>query len=103
MNDILSQIMTVNMWKQIEEWTQLSINEIVFDSSIDDWNIVNPVFGERIFDKKNLLFVVEIEKENQQIFFGGFLSSQIDQFNEYIVDKKAFVYSIRNDEETNEK
>ena len=101
--DVLLQLMEKDMWKQLEEWTESSINEIVFDSAIDDWNIVNPVFGERIFDKKKLVFVVEIEKDKQQIFFGGYLSAQIDQFNEHIADDKAFVFSLRNDENEQKK
>ena len=52
--------------KQLEEWTnKKKCSEIIFDSDIYDWSKNTSVFGEKVINKSNLLFVVEYTNNNK--------------------------------------
>ncbi|BFU18625.1 trichohyalin, putative [Entamoeba histolytica] len=76
--------------KQIEEWTERRINNILFDSDIDDWNKNTSVFEERIMNKEHIIIIIEDEDGNK---FGGYVNSKIDKYGD-IYDSKSFVFSL---------
>ncbi|BFU25531.1 trichohyalin, putative [Entamoeba histolytica] len=77
--------------KQIEEWTEKRINNILFDSDIDDWNRNTSVFEERIINKEHIIIIIEDEDGNK---FGGYVNSKIDKCSHYIDDSQSFVFSL---------
>ncbi|BFU18168.1 trichohyalin, putative [Entamoeba histolytica] len=78
--------------KQIEEWTEKRINNILFDSVIDNWNKKTSVFRERIWNKEHIIIIIEDEDGNK---FGGYVNSKIDRvYGNYINDSKSFVFSL---------
>ena len=60
--------------KQIEEWTQLKFEKIVFDSTKDDWNHKTSKFDEILKAKEKLCFIV---KTTDGIIIGGFLRNTL--------------------------
>ncbi|BFU26348.1 trichohyalin, putative [Entamoeba histolytica] len=81
--------------KQIEEWTEKRINNILFDSDKDDWNINTSVFEERIMNKEHIIIIIEDEDGNK---FGGYINSKIDRVGGWINDSKSFVFSLESNE-----
>ncbi|BFU25442.1 trichohyalin, putative [Entamoeba histolytica] len=77
--------------KQIEEWTERRINNILFDSDIDDWNRNTSVFDQRIMNKEHIIIIIKDEEGNK---FGGYVNSKIDKVDGYIYDSKSFVFSL---------
>ncbi|BFU24067.1 trichohyalin, putative [Entamoeba histolytica] len=77
--------------KQLEEWTEKRINNILFDSDKDDWNKNTSVFEERIMNKEHIIIIIEDKKGNK---FGGYINSKIDKVNGDINDSKSFVFSL---------
>ena len=78
--------------KQLEQWTNKKCSEVLFDSDKDDWSQNTSVFGDKIYGKSNLMFIVEDTNNNK---FGGYLTSTIDKYDDYIIDKNAFVFSLK--------
>ncbi|BFU19916.1 trichohyalin, putative [Entamoeba histolytica] len=77
--------------KQLEEWTNRKIGNVLFDSDKDDWNVDTSVFGERIMHKEHIIIMIEDEDGNK---FGGYVNSKIDEDGDYINDSKSFVFSL---------
>ncbi|BFU26707.1 trichohyalin, putative [Entamoeba histolytica] len=78
--------------KEIEEWTEKRINNILFDSDKDDWKINTSVFKQRVKNKENIIIIIEDEDGNK---FGGYVNSKIDKVgNGYIYDSQSFVFSL---------
>ncbi|BFU24451.1 trichohyalin, putative [Entamoeba histolytica] len=73
---------------QIEEWTEKRINNILFDSDKDNWNIDTSVFDQRIINKEHIIIIIEDEDGNK---FGGYVNSKVDYF---ISDSQSFVFSL---------
>ena len=59
----------------LEEWTSLKFGEKIFDSYKDDWDIQTSVLVEKIYEKENLLFLIEDESGE---VFGYFRDRKID-------------------------
>ncbi|BFU21714.1 trichohyalin, putative [Entamoeba histolytica] len=77
---------------QIEELTEKRINNILFDSDKDDWNVNTSVFIQRIMNKEHIIIIIEDEDGNK---FGGYVNSKIDKVESYIKDSKSFVFSLK--------
>ncbi|BFU23962.1 trichohyalin, putative [Entamoeba histolytica] len=77
--------------KQIEEWTEKRINNILFDSDKDDWKENTSVFDQRIKNKEHIIIIIEDEDGNK---FGGYVNSKIDRVGGWINDSKSFVFSL---------
>ncbi|BFU25503.1 trichohyalin, putative [Entamoeba histolytica] len=83
---------TKEIIKQIEEWTERRINNILFDSDIDNWNKNTSVFDQRIWNKKHIIIIIEDSEGNK---FGGYVNSKVDKVDgDYIYDSKSFVFSL---------
>ncbi|BFU21524.1 predicted protein [Entamoeba histolytica] len=76
---------------QIEEWTERRINNILFDSDKDDWNVNTSVFNQRIMNKEHIIIIIEDEEGNK---FGGYVNSKIDKVESYINDSQSFLFSL---------
>ncbi|BFU26553.1 trichohyalin, putative [Entamoeba histolytica] len=77
--------------KQLEEWTNRKVFNILFDSDKDDWNINTSVFKQRIMNKEHLIIIIEDEEGNK---FGGYVNSRINRVESCIYDSKSFVFSL---------
>ena len=60
--------------KQLEEWTGLKCNEIVFDSYINNWSIRKSVFDKYIQGRKQLVFLIN---DNNGEIFGYYLNTEV--------------------------
>ena len=92
--EYLNELVKENHQKQLEEWTSLKCNEIVFDSEIDNWKEYTSVFNERIIGKKQLVFLIEdIDGE----IFGYYLNNQIvEKYNYWQkTDYKSFLFNLQ--------
>ncbi|BFU19555.1 trichohyalin, putative [Entamoeba histolytica] len=83
--------MNVMLIKQIEEWTEKRISNILFDSDKDDWSIDTSVFDQRIMNKKHIIIIIEDEEGNK---FGGYVNSKINKVGHYINDSQSFLFSL---------
>ncbi|BFU26540.1 predicted protein [Entamoeba histolytica] len=88
---IMKGMSTKEIIKQIEEWTEKRINNILFDSDIDNWKENTSVFDQRIMNKENLIIIIEDEEGNK---FGGYVNSKIDKIDEWLYDSHSFVFSL---------
>ncbi|BFU21979.1 trichohyalin, putative [Entamoeba histolytica] len=86
-----SEITSKHQIKQLEEWTEKRISNILFDSDKDDWNYDTSVFGERVMNKEHIIIIIEDEEGNK---FGGYINSKIDEVGYYIYDSQSFVFSL---------
>ncbi|BFU22227.1 trichohyalin, putative [Entamoeba histolytica] len=77
--------------KQLEEWTERRINNILFDSDKDDWNKYTSVFDQRIMNKEHIIIIIEDSEGNK---FGGYVNSKIDKVGGFINDSQSFVFSL---------
>ena len=91
----LQSIITEPEIQQIERWTEMRFNRILFDSQIDEWN-TSVVFQEKIFNQDKIVIIIEDTEGN---IFGSFISERINRkgitWKNGIKDPKAFVFSIR--------
>ena len=86
--------------QQIEQWTQMKIGTIVFDSAIDSYSQGSSVFDSKIIGRKNICLLIESVVEKKNITVGMCLFNSISQHftgqKTAIQDEKAFVFSFRN-------
>ena len=73
--EYLNEVVKENHRKQIEEWTRMKYNGIIFNSDVDNWSIYTSVFNKRISQKKQLIFLIEDTDGN---IFGYYLNTQFD-------------------------
>ncbi|GAB1219596.1 hypothetical protein ENUP19_0039G0011 [Entamoeba nuttalli] len=83
---------TFKIIKQLEEWIEKRINDILFDSDIDGWNITTSVFDQRLMNKENLIILIKDTEDN---LFGGYVHSKIDKIDEWINDPNSFLFSLK--------
>ena len=86
--------LTKNPKKQLEEWTSLKCNDILFDSNVDNWSEGTSVFNQRIIGKKQLTFL--IEDEDGEIF-GYYLNTKVVKDDEdwQVTDSKSFLFNLQ--------
>ncbi|BFU26111.1 trichohyalin, putative [Entamoeba histolytica] len=77
--------------KQIEEWTNRKVGNILFDSDVDDWKEDILIFDKRIINKEHIIILIEDEDGNK---FGGYVNEKIDKVDDWIYDSNAFVFSL---------
>ncbi|BFU21952.1 predicted protein [Entamoeba histolytica] len=86
---------TMEEMRQIEEWTNRKIGNIICESDVDNWNKDTSVFDQRIKNKEHIIFIIEDEDGNK---FGGYVNEKIDKvgafINGFIKDSKSFVFSL---------
>ena len=100
-NELFDRIIEVNLNESflgkskeivnlIENSTLKRIENVLFDTKGDDWDIGTCRIGEKMIWKSNL-FILIISKEGN---CGCFVSSQVDQLGKYISDPKCTIYSF---------
>ncbi|BFU18597.1 trichohyalin, putative [Entamoeba histolytica] len=77
--------------KQLEEWTERRISNILFDSDKDDWKVDTSVFIQRIMNKEHLIIIIKDSNGNK---FGGYVHSKIDKTGQWIYDSNSFLFSL---------
>ena len=77
--------------RRINEMTDRQINEIIFDSEIHDWNVNDSDFSEELRGKKDIIILIEDERQN---LFGGYIGNEI-RVNENVKDDSSYVFSLR--------
>ena len=83
---------------KIEEWSNKKFGEVIFHSDVDDWNQNTSIFDKLIFNKNQLLFIIQTE---DGIKFGGYINSLIDKYRDQtddstiISDPNAFLFTFR--------
>ena len=78
--------------EQILKWTDMQLDQVVFDSLHDEWKAGTSGLNEKMLKKDNLLFLIEDMVGNT---FGGFVKSKIEKEGSWISDKNAFLFSLR--------
>ena len=79
----------------LETLCEMKVDEIIFDSQIDDWNLNTSVFGETIFERSK--FVIMIYDTNGNVF-GAYINTKIYKMNGFISDPNAFLFSLKSNE-----
>ena len=78
--------------QQLHIWTGKQSGDIIFDSTIDDWNVNTSLFDTQIMNKSNVCIILEDENGN---IFGGYINERIGKYESYINDGNAFVFSLQ--------
>ena len=82
--------------KQLEEWTGLKCNEIIFDTNIDKWDTRDRIIFNKTILKDQLIFM--IEDEDGEIF-GYYLNTEILNNRCFgasnIADDKSFHFNLQ--------
>ena len=86
--EYINEIISIQRKKQIEELIGMKCIDIVFNSDIDDWNQETSLFNNRIFEKQQLVFLIEDEEEN---IFGYYLHSKV--LVDYDYDQSCYKYT----------
>ena len=88
--------------KQLETLTEMTYEELVFDTDICDWDKNTTKIDKHLLGREKLVFL--IESTNNKLF-GGFINEKIDVFCEEgmikgkpIVDENSFIFSLKSDE-----
>ena len=79
---------------QIEEWTNKSFGNIIFDTRRDGYKDNNDHFNKRIIGKKHLLFLIE-SKEKEK--FGYYLDTEVENIlgRRIATSKESFHFNIQ--------
>ena len=86
--------------KQIEMITQMTFEEILFDSKIHDWSVNNSKFDDVVMNHSLLAILIEDTKGN---VFGGFIENKVDSYFAFyqnkwlgyrISDKHSMIFSL---------
>ena len=89
-------MLEMNEIKQIEKWTNKKLGEIIFDSDKDEWSENTSTFDTKLMNKSNVLILIEENKNG--IKFGQFIYKKIDKLNDYVQDKRSFLYTFKDND-----
>ena len=80
--------------EQLEEWTGLKIDELLFDSTTDNWSPKTSILNEKIIGKRQLVFLIEDEDGEK---FGSYLNTKIvEKYYQYQeTDNKSFHFNLQ--------
>ena len=79
------------MKRMIQQWTEMTFDKIIFDTTCCNWSIDESTFDKHIIGKEHLIFIIEDENEN---IFGGYIHESITKYKQ-IFDSKSFLFSIK--------
>ena len=80
-----------SLQNQLTEWTGKTVKGILFDSAFDSFEVDNSSFDKNVFNKSNLVFVVQTE---EGYMYGCYIHTKIDIINDFLNDSKAFAFSF---------
>lgn len=75
----------------LQKWIKRKLKTVIFDSNIHNWDVFNSEFKERIYNKSNLIFIIEDEKKNK---FGYYFKSNINKCDSWIPSISSFMFSL---------
>ena len=75
--------------------TNKQIENILFDSEINKWNVDDSEFDEKLRGKRDIIILIEDERQN---LFGGYIGNRI-KIDEKVKDETCYVFSLRKDGE----
>ena len=86
--------------QQIEKWSEMTYQSMIFDSDICRWNRFNSTFDKHIWNKENIGLLIET---SFGVKYGGFIYSKIDKCRTKdengiyhgVIDPKSFVFSFK--------
>ena len=84
-----------NNFDKLEEWTGLSVDKLLFDSSIDNWSQYSSVFNKNIIGKNHLMFIIE---DTTGEIFGYYMHSELkdDNYRKWVLsDKLSFQFNLQ--------
>ena len=87
-NDKLQLNLLEKEQQTLENWINMKIDKVIFDSSFDNWSTQSSIFDSTIHLKRSLLFL--IEEANENIKFGGYIQSVISKINSNLVNTPTF-------------
>ena len=87
--------------KSLTYWIHKQFQTLLFDSSIDEWNLTTSILNQKIISKNNLVFIIEDENGN---VFGYYHASSIKKYTmEWSpTNQTAFLFSLRRKGSTEE-
>ena len=86
--------LTTEKINQLEQWTGLKCNEILFDSKIDNWSKETSNFNDLIIGKRQLVFLIEDTTGEK---FGYYLNTEIIEKYDYVrvgTDNSSFQFNL---------
>ena len=88
--------LTINQITILEQWMSKSIGKPLFDSEKDNWENETSTLNEKLFGKKNVLFLIE-DEDNEKFgyYFSGSIGSEIGDIP---AEKDSFVFNIQSKE-----
>ena len=93
-NENLKEIFSLEEMKQLEEWTDLPIDSIVYDSNtegIENCGYAGSQFQDSVLNKNNLIFFIEGEEGER---FGYFMKNKINQFGSGMIGENDFLFTM---------
>ena len=94
-NNYLNELFSQQEQKQLEEWTGLKCNDIIFDSNKDNCSQYISELNERILGKKQLVFLIENDDGER---FGFYMNPPLIETCEnwgIIADFKSFHFNLK--------
>ena len=85
--------------RKIEEFSELEMKEMIFDSKKNNWEENTSEFDSLIMNREKLIVLIEDNENNK---FGCFIESKIDKLDEKISDSKSFIFSLKSNERLKE-
>ena len=80
---------------QIEQFTKMKFDSLLFDSEICSWEEDNSEFDKRVFEKSHIVIVIEDTNGNQ---FGGYINKSITSYvsdGKGITDDETFIFTLK--------
>lgn len=78
----------------IEQWSGKIVDNIVFDSNVDNYEMNISQFDKILLNKSQLLIIIKTEKED---YFGCYINGKIDKIRNWISSSDGFVFTLRNE------
>ena len=89
----LKKLIRQQMIDAARQMTGMEIYEQLFDSEKHEWSMRQSQFSSRLLGKPNVMIFIE---DTQNNVFGGYISKPL-VLNDWMNDKKSFLFSIRKD------
>ena len=80
----------------LEEWTGLQSSDVLFDTDVNSWSMYTALLNERIFGKKQIVFLIEDEDGEK---FGYYLHTTVKEImweeKAFEADSESFEFNIQ--------
>ena len=84
--------LTKDQCNQIEQWCQLKLGDVLFDSDCDNWSKDTSKLSSLIMNQSRLVFLIEDTDGDK---FGAYINERIEHYYPWIRDPRAFVFSLQ--------